>query len=136
MFSFWRNNYRVIIYLFTFASVWVGLVMTAKLKINASAATKGLYDALEQLPASHAAMIREDEEKLQKLLQDEKADPKSVTALEEHISRAKINTNGVVLLNINYNPGSEAELTPMSQAVCYFIIIIIFISFFFFFFPI
>ena len=57
MLSFWRNNYRVIIYLLTFASVWIGLVMTAKLKINASAATKGLYDALEQLPETHAAMI-------------------------------------------------------------------------------
>ena len=49
MVSFWRNNYRVIIYLLTFLSVWVGLVMTAKLRINASAATRGLYDALEWL---------------------------------------------------------------------------------------
>lgn len=118
MVSFWRNNYRVIIYLLTFLSVWVGLIMTAKLKINASAATRGLYDALENLPETHAAMIKEDEEKLRQLLGDEKSDPKVITALEEHISRSKINTNGVVLLNINYNPGSEAELTPMSQAVC------------------
>ena len=118
MLSFWRNNYRVIIYLMTFLSVWVGLLMTSKLKINASAATRGLYDAVEDLPLSHAEYIRGEEEKLTALIKENGSDPKAVAELESRIARAKINTNGVVLLNINYNPGSEAELTPMAAAVC------------------
>ena len=91
--------------------------MNKKLDINASNATRGLYIALEELPKTRANLIAQQEEKLQNLKANNE-DAKTIADLEEYITRLKINPNGVVLLNINYNPGSEAELTPMAAAVC------------------
>ena len=119
--SFWKGSYRAIIYILTFLFVWVALINKKPLDLTVSDATQGALDMVEKMPENHQKKIREQEElltKLQKEAKNGQSDEiaQKIDETKAYIERLKANPNGVFLVCIDFDAGSDAELGPMAYA--------------------
>ena len=124
--NFWERHYRQIIYLLAFACVFLGMLQDKPLKLNISNATRGLFDTVQRIPEMRREKTLETEqsiaEKKQKLTDlsnntGRKRLESEIIELEEQLTRLKVDTNGVLLLCFDFDPGTAPELQPMAEAI-------------------
>jgi len=119
--SFWKNRYRAIIYILTFAFVWLALINKKPLDLSVSDATQGALDLVEKMPENHRKKIAEQEELLAKLQKEESQHSSAeltaqIDEAKAYLERLRINSNGVFLVCIDFDAGSDAELGPMAYS--------------------
>ena len=119
--KFWQTRYRAIIYILTFLLVWLALVNRKPLDLRVSSATQGALDLVDKMPKIHQEKIVKQEKQIEDLQTQVKSNPSAETLarLDEakaYLERLKINSNGVFLVCIDFDAGSDAELGPMAYA--------------------
>ena len=119
--NFWQKHYRPIIYLITLACVAGGVFMKMPLSLSVSDASQGVFDTLEKLPELRAQELEKQQALLASKLEEAKQNSslelqKEITAIRDKITRIKANPKGVVLVCIDFDPSTEAELGPMAHA--------------------
>jgi len=113
--EFWHKNYRPIIYLAAFLCVLFGLLSDKTMKdLNVSPAVSGIFERIENLEEIKSNRIVELEKRLEQQKSSASADS---IALEQQINRLKMNPKGVLLICVDFDPGSGPELKPMVTSV-------------------
>lgn len=122
--NFWERHYRQIIYVCAFLCVLLGMIQDEPLKLNVSMATRGLFDTVDVLPQMRRDRIAEVEQtiadlrlKLKEPGNRRERIERDIIETEEHLNRLRLNTNGVLLLCMDFDPGTSPELQPMADAV-------------------
>ncbi|MBR4821036.1 hypothetical protein IKZ70_04130, partial [bacterium] len=98
--SFWKSHYRAVVYILTFAFVWLALINKKPLDLSVSDATQGALDLVEKMPENHRKKIVEQEELLAKLQKKESQHSSAeltaqIDEAKAYLERLKINSNGV-----------------------------------------
>ena len=119
--SFWKSHYRAVVYILTFAFVWLALINKKPLDLSVSDATQGALDLVEKMPENHRKKIVEQEKLLAKLQKEESRHSSAeltaqIDEAKAYLERLKINSNGVFLVCIDFDAGSDAELGPMAYS--------------------
>jgi hypothetical protein len=122
--NFWERHYRQIIYTCAFLCVLLGTLQEEPLQLNVSMATQGLYDTVDMVPGMRQERIdtatreiAELRKKLQEPGNNRQRLDNEIFELEEHLARLKLNTNGILLLCMDFDPGTSPELQPMADAI-------------------
>ncbi|MBR6461946.1 hypothetical protein IKS73_02260 [bacterium] len=119
--NFWQRHYRPLIYLLTLVCVVGGTLTRLPLSLSVSDATQGVFDTLEKLPELRAQDIEKQQALLAEKLEEAKTNSgpdlqKEIAAIKDKIARLQMNPKGVVLVCIDFDPSTEAELGPMAHA--------------------
>jgi hypothetical protein len=113
--SWWSRYYRAVIYTLIFLCVLGPTFMRVDLPLQRTAATEGVYEAVQSIPAQRRAKVA--------VIKSHLADARSaqdtgqVARLEVELARAQAHSNGVLILSIDFGPGTAPELEPMTVAI-------------------
>ncbi len=115
--SWWERHYRKITYIAVFLIVLAGMFKKAPLDLHVSAPTQGLYDTVAAIPEMRREAIARVEGELVDARAEQPPDEQEIQELEEHLGRLRMNTNGVLLICFDFDPGTAPELRPMAEAI-------------------
>lgn len=108
--SWLERNYRQIIYVLVVLCVLVPAFITVRLRLRPSAATRGLFEAVDGIPAARQAAIAALEKELAQSTTNNEA-------LAAHVTRLRQHTNGVLLISLDFDPSVAPELTPQAEII-------------------
>lgn len=104
------RQYRRVIYVLVVLCVLVPAFLTVRLRIQPSASTRGLVDAVEGIPAARQAAIAKLEAELARATNNH-------DKLTAHLERLRMHTNGVLLISLDFDPSVAPELAPQAEII-------------------
>lgn len=113
--TWWGRYYRPVIYFIVLLCVLIPMFVEKGLDIQVSKPTKGVYDAVQNIPRKRQETIKSVEQKILLEREKENANEEKITELEEHLARLKVHSNGVFLICFDFDPGTAPELAPMAE---------------------
>lgn len=115
------RHYRRIIYILVVLCVLVPAFLTVRLRIQTTAATQGVFDAVEGIPAARRAAIANVETQLAAAGAPSRAQTADTTndldKLAAQLERLRLHTNGVMLISLDFDPSSAPELSPQAEII-------------------
>jgi hypothetical protein len=112
----WRRYYRQIIYALLFGVILAATFYTGKITLRVSDMTLGVFNAIAAVPRQRAARINALATALREL-KARHAASNEIAAARAALARARMHSNGVVLIAFDFSPDVSPELTPMAEAV-------------------